>query len=124
MKAKRLLCFALCLAMLVAMFAGRNVTESGDEVEETTASKKPVVTKPVTTPPETEAVTEEGTGGEDATGGEDVTGGGENNTKTHQRSKRPKKQLRTKSRKIYNINILIYNLDKKNHDIIQTEVKI
>ena len=75
MKAKRLLCFALCLAMLVAMFAGCNVTESGDEVEETTASKKPVVTKPVTTPPETEAVTEE-----NATGGEDVTGGGENNT--------------------------------------------
>lgn len=79
MKAKRLLCFALCLAMLVAMFAGCNVVDSGDEVEETTASKKPVVTKPVTTTVETEAITEEGSG-EDATGGEDVTGGEENNT--------------------------------------------
>ena len=66
MKAKRLLCFALCLVMLVAVFAGCNTADSGNEVEETT-KKTPTVTKPVTTTEETEAITEGNGAGEDNT---------------------------------------------------------
>ena len=66
MKAKRLLCFALCLAMLVAMFAGCNVAETPDGVEETTTKAPAPVKKPATTSADTEAITE----GDDATEGE------------------------------------------------------
>ena len=87
MKAKRLLCFALCLVMLVAVFAGCNTADSGNEVEETT-KKTPTVTKPVTTTNETEAVTEENASGEDGTenssgeasSGEDETDNGSTDT--------------------------------------------
>lgn len=87
MKAKRLLCFALCLVMLVAVFAGCNTADSGKEVEETT-KKTPTVTKPVTTTDETEAITEENASGEDGTenssgeasSGEDETDNGSTDT--------------------------------------------
>ena len=71
MKVKRLLCFALCLVMLVAVFAGCNVVEGGDEIEETTKKPAPVRTQSTTTV-DTEEVTEEG---ESESSEEETTGG-------------------------------------------------
>ena len=73
MKAKRLLCFALCLAMLVAMFAGCNVAEGGDEIEETTTKKPAPVRTQTTTTVETEEVTE----GDGSESSEETTASGE-----------------------------------------------
>ena len=82
MKAKRLLCFALCLVMLVAVFAGCNVVETPDGVEETTTKAPAPVKKPATTVEETSAVeeTESEEAGNEDTSAEENVGGDESAT--------------------------------------------